>query len=130
MPKPRMGRPAYAIRFPKFRPPPRRSRRRETSVEESCRKYAHGRGWTSRKMNGMGFRSWPDRFFLPPARAGRRAYQLQLKRRFWVEFKRPGVPPTPDQARMHRDLRARGETVYVLDTREEFISVFNSHNSG
>jgi hypothetical protein len=122
-----MGKPAYAIRFPKFRPPRRRDRRTEGSVEESCRKYAHDRGWTSRKMNGMGFRSWPDRFFLPPARAGRQAYQLQLKRRFWVEFKRPSEEPTPDQARMHRDLRARGETVYVLSDRPSFIRVFESH---
>jgi hypothetical protein len=106
-------------------PKPREYRRTEASVEESCRRYAHDRGWTSRKMNGMGFRSWPDRLFLPP-RAARGEQLPWTGARFWVEFKRPGKEPTPDQARMHRELRARGETVYVLSDRQGFIRVFES----
>lgn len=102
--------------------PFRRSRRRrkEGSIEESCRVLAQDRGWTSRKMNGLGFRDWPDRIFLPPVTSRR-------GRRFWAEFKRPGEEPTPAQAKMHRNLRARGEEVWVLDNKEDFEKVMRAH---
>lgn len=90
-------------------------RQSESSIENSCRDIAHALGWLSRKMNGLGFRSWPDRFFVSPR--GRRG------RSFWVEFKRPGEVPTPDQERMIAELRARGESVYTLDNKEDFKKV-------
>src|SRR5258706_8557278 len=84
---------------------------KESSLEEWCRKYAHDRGWTSRKMNGLGFRSWPDRFFIPPCLSAVKWAKMKGYRNvFWVEFKRLGKPSTPDQKRMQKDLRARGET--------------------
>lgn len=97
-----------------FRRPPRRERL-ESSIEESCRQAAKDRGWESRKMNGFGFRSWPDRFFLAP--------RGRIGRSFWVEFKKPGEGPTPDQERFIKELRARGENVYVLDNRDDFLKV-------
>lgn len=79
-------------------------------------------GWQSRKMNGMGFASWPDRIFLPPE--GARGHS-----RFWVEFKREGEDPTPRQAAMHKELAARGETVHVCRTREEFAEALEAHSA-
>lgn len=102
---------------------PRRRQQLEGSIEESCRKYAQERGWDSRKMNGLGFRDWPDRFFIPPV--VRRSKQRRGS--FWVEFKRPGEEPTTSQAEKIRLLRARGETVYVLDNRDDFIKVLHQH---
>jgi hypothetical protein len=122
-------------------------RRREASVERSCLALAKARGWLARKMNGFGFRSWPDRLFLPPEvspralrmpRGGRRsgptAYlspsQAQGAQRFWVEFKRRGKGATTEQARLHRSLRARAEHVYVVDNRERFLEILEAHTNG
>ncbi len=105
---------------------------KESNIEESCREYAHAKGWTSRKMNGFGFRSWPDRFFLPkPIKGMDKTLKRSLgslTRRFWVEFKRPGETSTPDQRRMQKDLRKRGEVVYEIDNKQEFIRIFDRHN--
>lgn len=103
-----------------------KAKQSEASIEKSCRDYAHDRSWTSRKMNGLGFRSWPDRLFIPP-RVKKQMVNTR-GRRFWVEFKRPGEEPTPDQARQISELRERGETVYVLDNKEDFIKVFIYEN--
>jgi hypothetical protein len=94
---------------------------KESNLEEACRTFAHDRSWVTRKMNGFGFRSWPDRLFLPPER--------KKRMRFWVEFKRPGEESTPDQKRIQKTLRLRGEKVYEIDSKKEFISVFNRHNT-
>lgn len=103
----------------------------ESNVEGRSVRHAKERGWTSRKMNGLGFRSWPDRLFLPPRGTTRdreaAGYSVaSLRHPFWVEFKRPGKEPTPDQARLHRDLRARGEVVHVCDSFESFRKVFDA----
>lgn len=106
-------------------PPARRRRRRlEASVEEPCRVHAQERGWVSRKMNGLGFRAWPDRQFLPPPVRRGTPHKCQ---RFWVEFKREGEELTPEQRRMRADLVARGESVHTCRTKEEFIHVFKAH---
>jgi hypothetical protein len=101
-----------------------RRRRLEKSVEEPCRLAAQSAGWVSRKMNGFGFRSWPDRLFLPPeVPLGRRSSAS----RFWVEFKRPGEDATAEQARIHKSLRLRGESVYVCHSKEEFLRALRRH---
>ena len=94
---------------------------REEGVESWCRAYAHERGWVSRKMNGLGFRSWPDRLFVPPPKRPEAS-------RFWVEFKRPNKTSTPDQARMQKDLRNRGEVVYVCSNKQRFVEIFDGHH--
>jgi len=73
-------------------------------------------------MNGLGFRDWPDRLFLPPH--GKRS-----GRRFWAEFKRIGQDLTPSQEEMHADLKARGEEVYTVRTRDEFEKILKAHSS-
>lgn len=97
-------------------------RGREASIEQKGIDHAKARGWLARKMNGLGFRDWPDRLFIPRVRR-------PALTRFWVEFKKLGAEPTPSQAKMHVDLRARGETVYVCDNFEAFLVIFNRHNS-
>lgn len=104
-----------------------RKRKLERNVEDRAVRHAKERGWVARKMNGLGFRSWPDRLFLPPH--SERRHHL-LVRAFWVEFKRPGEEPTPDQARVHRDLRARGEVVHVCDSFDAFVEVFAAIHRG
>lgn len=106
---------------------PKKKKVLESAIENDCRDYAHARGWLSRKMNGLGFRSWPDRLFVP--RKMKRRENPFVLSPFWVEFKRPGEEPTPDQARMIKDLRARGETVHVFDNKQDFIKAFDRHST-
>lgn len=96
----------------------RRRRRKESTCEAAAVELVKGRGWLARKMNGLGYRDWPDRLFVPPEGAPKRAGA------FWVEFKRAGEVPTPKQAEMHRTLRARGEAVYVVQNMQEFRDAF------
>lgn len=101
---------------------PRRRARRESSIEQSCVDAAHRDGWKSRKMNGLGFRDWPDRLFLPPRGA------LHATR-FWVEFKKVGETSTDSQTIMQKDLRRRGETVHEdVDNLDDFRKILSHHS--
>lgn len=83
----------------------------ETSIETAVVKKAKSLGYINRKMNGLGFRSWPDRLFIHTSGA-----------MVWIEFKRYGEEPTAGQAEMHKELRERKQVVGVFDTRESAIS--------
>lgn len=111
-----------------FRRPRYQPHQTEGAIEEVCRIYAAAVGWESRKMNGLGFRSWPDRLFLPP-RVRTKKQGAALGRRFYVEFKKPGEESTPDQTRVQNELRERGETVYAdISSKEDFLKVL-AHES-
>lgn len=96
----------------------------EGAIEQRCVDHARDRRWLARKMNGLGFRSWPDRLFIPRETKA----LLSQRRAIWVEFKRPGEGPTLEQRRMHKDLRARGEVVYIVDNLRDFIKIFERHD--
>lgn len=106
-----------AKRAPPWRRPPNESR-----IEARADGHAKALGWTSRKMNGLGFRSWPDRLFIPPKQ------KLIARRPFWVEFKKHDGVLTKDQARLIAELRARGERVRVCHSFEEFIVAFDAEH--
>lgn len=91
-------------------------RKLEKSVEDRCVRYVKLRGWLVRKMNGLGYRAWPDRLFIPPRLS-------RVKRPLWVEFKRVGEKPTVLQDQIHKLLRARGERVEVIDNYDDFIKL-------
>lgn len=86
--------------------------RLERDLENACVRYAHVRGCLTRKMNGRGFRAWPDRLVLWPGEHVE-----------FVEFKLPDEEPTPLQAKLHRVLRKLGFTVHVCDSYEEFARI-------
>lgn len=92
---------------------PRLPRRTEASIEDACVRYVTERGWLARKMNGLGFRSWPDRLMIPP--------RTRSCGPIWVEFKRPGKELTVAQAELCDDLEERGELVLRgVDSLEKF----------
>jgi hypothetical protein len=94
----------------------------ESAIEDACRLIAAEHGWLSRKMNGLGHRSWPDRLFIqPPTLIGGGDD-------FWVEFKRPDVDVTPDQKRMISNLKARGQKVYICHSTDEFRKILKRHH--
>lgn len=86
--------------------------RLERDLEDACVRYSHERGCVTRKMNGRGFRAWPDRLVLFPGNVHE-----------FVEFKKPGEEPTPLQRKLHRMLRRLGHTVHVCDNFEDFTGI-------
>lgn len=88
----------------------KRWRKREKSTENAVVRYVKAEwGILSRKMNGMGFNSWPDRMFMLPLAP------------FFIEFKREGEVPTPLQTDTHTWLRSLGYEVEVHDNTKQAI---------
>jgi len=79
----------------------------ESEVEAEVVKYAKSKGCMERKMNGTGYRGWPDRLFLYNGRT------------LWVEFKKLGEKPTNLQRFIHGRLRTNGFDVSVVDNVTE-----------
>ena len=75
----------------------------ESSIERAVCDHAKHRGVLTRKLDGMGHRSWPDRMLLCRGRI------------IFIEFKRKGEAPTPLQAACHKQLTENGFQVYVVD---------------
>lgn len=99
----------------------------EASLERWCCGKAQERGWRSRKMNGLGFRDWPDRLLIRPPRllGKRRGLVLVYRRPVWVELKKRGKQATPKQKLMHQFLRTCGEDVRVISTKEDFVALLD-----
>lgn len=101
----------------------------EASLERWCCRKASDRGWRSRKMNGLGFRDWPDRLFIrPPRKTGTRQSPRRgvlYQRPVWAEFKKRGKEATPNQVLLHEFLRSCGEDVRVIDTKEAFMALLD-----
>lgn len=76
----------------------------EKDIEARVVRYAKENGILVRKMNGQGFRGWPDRLFILPNR--------QV---FWIEFKVPGGKLGPAQEVVIGDLTDMRHDVYVCD---------------
>lgn len=64
----------------------------------------------TRKLNGYGNSSWPDRMILLPGTPV-----------FFIEFKRPGGALSPGQAHEINELKALGLRVFVCDDAEQAI---------
>jgi hypothetical protein len=88
----------------------------ESSIENAVVKHAKEKGCMSRKMNGMGYRSWPDRLFIFPN-----------GKVIWIEFKRMGGQATKAQAELHVNLANMQQTVYVIDNILDGKAVIDAH---
>jgi hypothetical protein len=88
-------------------------KQREAGIENTANRKARELGVTSRKMNGMGFNSWPDRMYMIPG-----------GKPLFIEFKRPGEEPTPLQEDNHKMLRELGYDIEThTDAEEAFASI-------
>lgn len=79
---------------------------KESAVEKYFCEQVAAHGGEVRKVKWLGRDGAPDRLALFP-------YCL-----IWVELKRPGKKAEPHQEREHERLRAYGQQVYVIDSRE------------
>ena len=93
----------------------------EKLVERKLREAVEKRGGKAVKLTSQLHRGLPDRLVLLP---GGRAY--------FVEVKTTGRKPTKLQLAVHRDLRAMGFPVFVIDSiksLEDFLSLID-HTDG
>ena len=89
----------------------------EASVEDDVVAWAENRGWLVRKMQYVGRRGCPDRFFL-------RGGNLVI-----VEFKRPGRNKAdPLQVREHRRYAEAGWKVHVINDRDEAKRILSAYD--
>lgn len=86
---------------------------REIVLEEDSNTYAERRGWYQRKVIFAGVKGAPDRWYF-------KCGILLI-----VEFKKLGEPPSIQQLRRHRELRAAGFEVHVIDRFEDFVALID-----
>lgn len=79
---------------------------REIEIERPACEYAERRGWFEAKIASSNKNAMPDRIF------HRRGYTM------YIEFKRPGEEPTPQQRKRHREIRKHGIPVHICDNLE------------
>lgn len=90
----------------------------EKDIEARVVKYAKINGILVRKMNGNGFRGWPDRLFILPNRDV-----------FWIEFKTPKGSLSPSQEVVIGDLTDIRHDVYVCDDVEKGKAIIDAELS-
>lgn len=90
----------------------------EAEIEKAVKDFARKLGFWCRKFNSRAHRSVPDGIF---AKIG-----IPL---FFIEFKRKGEKPTKAQLDEHKEMRAAGLTVYVIDNVEDGKALINRLNA-
>lgn len=95
---------------------------RERDIERELVRRVKAAGGEVRKVEWIGRRGAPDRLVMLPARKLARgidcAWCNPQGRAVWVELKAPGVAPEAYQLREHARMRAKGQTVLVIDSIE------------
>ena len=85
---------------------------RETEIEKKLKARIELIGGKCFKFVSPGMNGMPDRICVLPGGEV-----------FFVETKAPGKKPRPLQEKRHRELRAFGHKVYVVDTEEDISGV-------
>jgi len=83
----------------------------EKEAEAKGNAYAKKRGWWFCKFTSPGKKSVPDRLFI---RRGRHVF---------IEWKREGEEPTPQQLKRHREMREHGAEVHWVDNLTDFMRI-------
>lgn len=83
----------------------------ERDVEGEITKWAKANGWLVRKFVSPGLRGVSDRFFL---KAGRHVF---------LEIKRWGERPRPQQLKRMREIREHGGEAYWVDNAADAVAV-------
>lgn len=93
---------------------------RESDVEDYFVNRVRSMGGEVRKVKWIGRKSAPDRVAMIPMQrdefGNTKVMRLPYPVTLWVELKRPGEDPRPDQKREHERMRAVGQIVVVIDS--------------
>ena len=79
----------------------------ESDIQSDIIDFAHIRGWFCEKIESRSGRGIMDLICI---RAGRHV---------WIEVKRPGETPRPQQVKRSREMRSHGAEVYAVDSLEQ-----------
>lgn len=85
---------------------------READIENKFVRMAKAIGCKTRKLNGMGYNSWPDRLILCPGGAI-----------VFIEFKKPDEGLRPAQAELHSEVHKIGHTWYTCDDADNAMEI-------
>jgi len=85
---------------------------REIDIENKFVRMAKEIGCKTRKLNGMGYKSWPDRLILCPGGAV-----------VFIEFKKPGEGLRPAQGELHSEVHQIGHTWYTCDDADNAMEI-------
>ena len=91
----------------------------ERDIEAYLRKEVLKLGGKAYKFKSPGTKGVPDRLVILPGGIS-----------FFIETKRPGEKPRPDQVIQITKLRALGQTVDVLDTKEKIDKYLSKYRKG
>lgn len=97
----------------------------EADIERKHRKVARAAGWFVEKILRAARGGFPDRFYAH----GSRCEQCGRGRVVLVEWKRKGKRASPQQLLRHRQLRAAGIEVYVVDSLDDANQILGIHDS-
>lgn len=113
------GAPIRSSRAVPAKKPQRKPERRESSIERGFvnKLKRQQTGAKTRKMNGLGFRAWPDRLVL----------KLCVLTPLWIEFKKPGETSTDDQREIQKFLRDLGHAVYECTAVQQAWAIYEKH---
>lgn len=101
------------------------SRTPEGEVKDYLKARVEALGGEIRFVKWIGRRHAPDcRVMFPPARSWPMTGGHTPYRNCWVETKAPGKRPRPGQEREHKRMRAMGEIVLTLPTKEDIDREF------
>ena len=90
-------------------------RSKEKQTEGAVVLWANANGWRNYKLSGLGEKGKPDRVFLH-----------HPKLTVFIEFKKPGEPPTKLQLWHQSNLMQMGFTCLITDSAEEAINLLNT----
>lgn len=96
---------------------------RESEIESYLTAMVVQRGGEVRKVKWLGRNGAPDRLIMFPAEKLTETLTIPGSHVF-VELKRPGEKPRPNQLREHERLRACGFIVLVVDSYEGVDALF------
>lgn len=95
-----------------------RAPKKEVKAEEAFTRSAKELGCLVRKMNGLGYRDWPDRLVVTPE-------GLVL----WVEFKRAGQDLRPSQQNLREELELRRQPYLLAYSAAQALDWLRGHLS-
>lgn len=78
----------------------------ESDLQSDIIDFAHLRGWFAVKVVSPSRRGMMD------------VVAIRKGRTVWIEVKRPGEEPRPQQAKVARDMRAHGAEVHCVDNMD------------
>jgi hypothetical protein len=101
---------------------------READIERKHRTIALLAGWFVEKLQSVGRNGFPDRFYAHGGSAHRCSH-CGRGRIVLIEWKRPGEHPNPQQLLRHKQLRAAGVEVHVIDNIADANRVLELHDT-